>query len=82
MGLDLRIPLGLLFVITGLILLGYGAATLGNPMYQRSMGENVNLGWGAILALFGGAMLLLAWRARRNTPVRSAGTAAAPQRHH
>jgi len=55
MGLDIRLPIGLLFAILGLLLLGYGA--LSDPsIYQRSLGINVNLGWGAVMALFGGTM--------------------------
>ena len=62
MGLDIRIPLGSLFIILGALLAGYGL--LSNPaIYQRSLGIDVNLWWGAALLAFGLAMLALAWRA-------------------
>ncbi len=62
MGLDLRLPMGLLFTILGLLLLGYGVFS-DRAIYARSLGLNVNLGWGGFLLAFGLAMLLLAWRA-------------------
>ena len=62
MGLDIRIPIGSLFVILGALLAGYGL--LGNPaIYQRSLGFDINLWWGGALLVFGLAMLALAWRA-------------------
>ncbi len=64
MGFDLRTPIGLLFTILGALLLGYGLLTAGSDMYARSLGTNVNLGWGAVLLVFGLGML---WLARRKT---------------
>ncbi|HUA23823.1 MAG TPA: hypothetical protein VMA54_06895 [Steroidobacteraceae bacterium] len=62
MGLDIRIPIGSLFVILGALLAGYGL--LSNPaIYRRSLGIDINLWWGAVLLIFGLAMLALAWRA-------------------
>jgi len=64
MGLDIRIPIGSLFVILGALLAGYGLVS--NPaIYQRSLGIDINLWWGAVLLAFGLAMLALAWRAAR-----------------
>jgi hypothetical protein len=52
MGLDIRLPLGLLFTVLGLLLVVWGA--LANPaIYQRSLGYNVNVIWGAVLLAFG-----------------------------
>ena len=62
MGLDIRIPIGSLFVILGALLAGYGAFS-SPALYQRSLGINVNLWWGGALLVFGFAMLALAWRA-------------------
>jgi hypothetical protein len=61
MGLDIRLPIGLLFSVIGLLLVGFGA--LGDKViYQRSLGLNVNLAWGAVLLVFGLIMLLLGRR--------------------
>ena len=59
MGLDIRTPIGLMFSIFGVLLLGYGLLTRGSEIYQRSLGFNVNLEWGAVLLVFGGVMLWL-----------------------
>ena len=64
MGLDIRIPLGLLFLLTGGIMFGYGLFTRGSVMYQRSLGLNLNLGWGALMFLFGLIMFLAGRRQR------------------
>jgi hypothetical protein len=56
MGLDIRIPIGLLFTLIGLLLAGLGA--LGSKaIYTRSLGYNVNLEWGLVLLGFGLVML-------------------------
>jgi len=60
MGLDIRYPIGLMFGIIGLVMVVYGFLTGGDPMYQRSLGTNVNLWWGAVLLVFGGLMLFFA----------------------
>ncbi len=65
MGLDIRIPIGGMFSLLGLLLLVYGLATHGSEMYQRSLSINVNAWWGLVILLFGAAMLLLAWRAAK-----------------
>ncbi|MGH8297104.1 MAG: hypothetical protein ACRETZ_16645 [Steroidobacteraceae bacterium] len=66
MGLDIRIPIGSLFVLLGALLAGYGL--LSNPaIYDRSLGIDVNLWWGVVLLVFGCGMLALAWRAARRT---------------
>jgi len=62
MALDLRIPMGLLFSVLGLLLAAYGL--LGDQsVYQASLGINVNVWAGLAMLLFGGAMLAGAWRA-------------------
>ncbi len=63
MGLDIRIPIGLLFSVVGLMIAIYGAATLHSPIYERSLGIDVNLWWGLVLLVFGSMMLWLGWRA-------------------
>ena len=64
MQLDVRLPMGLMFLIIGLILSVYGLVTWSDAaMYQRSLGYNVNFWWGLLLTAFGAAMLFLARRA-------------------
>lgn len=66
--LDVRLPMGLLFLILGVILVGYGLAADPAIYAKHSLGQNVNLLWGAIFALFGVALLALVFRARRSRP--------------
>jgi hypothetical protein len=55
MGLDIRIPIGMIFVIIGGLLTVYGVAS--DPaIYAKSLGTNVNLLWGATLLVFGAVM--------------------------
>jgi len=62
MGLDIRIPLGMMFTILGFLLVGFGFFS--DPaIYQRSLGIDVNLWWGLALLVFGALMLWLGWRA-------------------
>jgi hypothetical protein len=63
MNLDLRLPIGLMFSIFGLMLTGYGFLS-DATIYARSLGVNVNLWWGLVLLGFGLVMLALAVRAR------------------
>jgi len=58
MGLDIRYPIGMMFTLLGLILLGTGFITGGDAaIYRSSLGININLIWGAVLLIFG----LLMW---------------------
>ena len=63
MGLDIRIPLGLIFLITGGIMAVYGFITRSNAaLYTRSLGVNLNLDWGLIMFLFGLIMFVVGRR--------------------
>ena len=63
MSLDLRIPMGLMFTFTGLILTVFGFATRDNvALYAKSLGINANLWWGLVLLAFGLTMFLLGRR--------------------
>ena len=63
MGLDIRIPLGLIFLITGGIMSLYGLFTRGDAgLYARSMGVNLNLTWGLLMFVFGLVMFLVGRR--------------------
>jgi len=78
MGLDIRIPIGLMFSILGLILVLFGA--FGNPaIYQRSMGINVNLDWGMVLLVFGGLMLAYGIRGGRRAAAAARGNTSGKQ---
>jgi len=69
MGLDIRWPIGGLFSLIGLMMVADGLVTGSNvEMYKRSLGINVNLGWGAVLVVFGFWMLIMAWRASKHPP--------------
>jgi hypothetical protein len=59
--LDLRLPLGLLFGVIGLLLTAYGAAS-DRSIYQVSLGINVNVWAGLGMLVFGLLMLAGAWR--------------------
>jgi hypothetical protein len=62
--LDLRVPIGMLFGLLGALLAIYGLVS--DPaIYQVSLGINVNLWWGLVLVVFGGAMLGSAWLTAR-----------------
>ena len=61
--LDLRLPIGGLFTVLGVMLAGYGLATGGNTeMYVKSGGMNINLVWGCVMILTGLIFLFLAKR--------------------
>lgn len=62
MGLDIRIPLGLIFLITGGIMSIYGLVTRGSEMYARSENVNLNLVWGLIMFVFGAVMYFVGRR--------------------
>jgi uncharacterized membrane protein HdeD (DUF308 family) len=62
MGFDIRLPIGYLFTILGVLLALYGLITNGAAFYQRSLGININLSWGVVLLIFG---LIMAYFAKR-----------------
>ena len=66
MRFDLRLPIGILFTIYGLLLTAYGV--VGNKeQYARSLGINVNLVWGLVMLVFGLIMFFFARRgAKKN----------------
>ncbi len=57
--MDIRIPIGLLFVILGIILAAFGIFSLNDTeLYARSLGRNINLWTGILMLVFGGLMLI------------------------
>jgi len=67
MRLDLRLPIGLMFSLFGVILIVYGFVS-NEAIYQRSLGINVNLWWGVVLLVFGLVMLGFAVRRPKLPP--------------
>jgi hypothetical protein len=65
MGLDIRIPLGLMFLITGGLMGLYGVFTRGSSIYERSLDMNINLIWGGLMFAFGAVMYVAGRRPRR-----------------
>jgi hypothetical protein len=59
MSLDLRVPIGLMFTLVGVILTAFGLKTRGSSIYAAINGLNVNLWWGLVLFVFGLTMFLL-----------------------
>jgi len=60
---DIRIPIGLMFSVLGVLITGYGLYTISDTaMYQKSLGINVNIIMGLLMLVFG---LLMLWFSRR-----------------
>jgi len=70
MGVDLRLPMGMMFAILGAILTVYGLVA-DRAIYDRSLGINVNLWWGLVLLAFGLLTLVFALRGGRRQRLRS-----------
>lgn len=62
MGLDIRLPIGLMFSILGLMLAIFGLVG-DKTIYKHSLGININLWWGLVMLVFGLVMLALGRRA-------------------
>ena len=63
---DIRIPIGLMFSILGILISIFGIATKSNTeMYIRSLGINVNIIMGILMLVFGLVMLYFARRKKR-----------------
>ena len=63
MSFDLRLPIGLLFVVFGVIL-----AIDGLFAHRLVLDINVNLWWGVVMIVFGAGMLYLGSRAKHAPP--------------
>ena len=64
--MDLRYPVGLLFLALGALLAGYGILTPARP--QAALPFNVNLIWGLVMLVFGALMFFGAWGRRKRRP--------------
>ena len=65
MQLDVRLPIGLMFVLFGAILAVFGLVSDPAIYEQHSLGVNINLYWGLVQFAFGVFMLFLTWRGKR-----------------
>jgi len=62
MGLDIRLPIGIIFTTYGVILILYGLVA--DPaIFVSSMAVNIDLWWGLAMLVFGLVMGFLAFRA-------------------
>ncbi len=57
--LDVRIPIGAFFAISGAMLIIFGLAS-NKQIYERSENININLWWGLVMFIFGAIFLLTA----------------------
>ena len=65
MPLDIRVPIGAMLGLMGLLLAGNGL--FGDPaIYARSLGLNINLIWGSALPAAAGILLWLGIRKGRS----------------
>lgn len=63
---DIRIPIGLMFSILGVLITVFGFVTTSNAeMYQKSLNINMNIIMGILMLVFGLAMLLFAFRKKK-----------------
>ena len=60
MNLDIRYPIGLLFLVVGVILAVFGLVSGPEIYAAHSLGLNINLWWGIIQIVFGAIMVGLA----------------------
>jgi hypothetical protein len=64
MGLDIRLPIGIIFTIYGALLIIYGLVA--DPaIFVNSVGVNIDIWWGLAMLVFGLVMGFLAFRASR-----------------
>jgi hypothetical protein len=63
---DIRIPIGLMFTIIGILISVFGLATMSDSeMYHKSLDINVNIIMGVLMSLFGLIMLYFARRKKK-----------------
>lgn len=79
MGMDIRMPIGIMFGILGVFLVCFGAFG-DKAIYYKSLGVNINLSWGFVLIIFAAVMIGLAMRASRNPSVAAATSNDPPRR--
>jgi hypothetical protein len=65
MNLDVRLPMGLLFALIGVILLVHGFTADPAIYDSHSLGININTRWGVVILAFGAFMLFLSRRKKQ-----------------
>jgi hypothetical protein len=79
---DIRIPIGTLFSLLGVILAIYGVATRTDiGLYGRSENIVINLWWGLIMIVFGAGMLYFGLKANKKPLHSPAGDATEAREH-
>ena len=64
---DIRIPIGLMFTIIGILISVFGLVTMSDSeMYHKSLDINVNIIMGVLMFLFGIIMLYFARRKKKS----------------
>ena len=64
---DIRIPIGLMFAIIGVLISVFGLFTMSNTeMYHKSLDINVNVIMGVLMFLFGVIMLYFARKKKKS----------------
>ena len=58
--LDVRVPIGLLFTLLGILLSGYGFLEPAAATAAFTKGGQINMWWGLVMLVFGIFMLLIA----------------------
>ena len=67
MGLDIRLPIGIILTIYGIILIIYGLVADAAIFQEKSLGVNIDVWWGLAMLVFGLFMGALAFRASRRS---------------
>ena len=63
---DIRIPIGLMFSVLGVLIAIFGIVTKADSsMYQRSLDINVNLVMGVVMLIFGLIMLYMSQKKKK-----------------
>lgn len=75
MAIDIRMPIGLMFLILGGLLVAFGAVThFSNPsIYARSLDININIWWGLAMIAFGAPMYYYGTRRRGESKTATEG---------
>ena len=67
--LDVRVPIGALFTMLGVLLTAYGVLEPTAAKSAFTKGGQINLWWGLVMLVFGVFMLVLARPSRKATAV-------------